>query len=214
MRPRGANALASDGDRAGTNEVRAHVGNRGSTLLRALPRARDQPADRRRPGASYARRSRSTSTELADGVSEVSNRRSPTRRAAADAGATQLARSYQLPNGHHKGRSHDGHGCSWRSARRASLPMMPSRRTSPRVRDPFRDSKINSGSSRPVGAVGRRAPGVPGRLRAAVQGEEGNHHPEVQDRRIARVVVLGAGRVHQAGSCELGVRDREPRRAR
>jgi len=26
----------------------------------------------------------------------------------------------------------------------------------------------------------------------------------------AWVVVLGAGRVHQAGSCELGVRDREP----
>jgi len=41
----------------------------------------------------------------------------------------------------------------------------------------------------PVGAVGRRAPGLPGTLRAAVQGAEGNHRPDVQDR------------AHRAGGC-------------
>ena len=76
------------------------------------------------------------------------------------------------------------------------------------VRDPSRNQKITPAAAGPVGAVGRRAPGWPGAPRAAVQGAEGNHRPDLQDR-LQRARGCPRRRPRpQAGSRELDARDR------
>jgi len=78
------------------------------------------------------------------------------------------------------------------------LAMMPSRRTSPRVPDPFRSSKINSGSSR---ACGRGGQARTWRAWSAARG---------CPRRGGQPPPGGSGSAHRAGGCPRLRGERKP----